>query len=217
MIMPALFACRNAVATWKLVLYGVGMLHILLRLFMYWNVKFSSRMQFRTVARHDAATDVLVLPAEFSGHPEIAPLQHRQLVSNTGKQPATMSCRTIIKGFLLQILLDDDLYQHCLMRPANKGLWTAKRCCVIPRHCTFIDTGWRAGGRLRIPEAALLLGRGDWPVPHAAVPRPCECCGPHFAAADRQHCCITALMQDRASIISAFMRLRHVSSQTPLR
>lgn len=53
--------------------------HILLRLFIYWNVKLASRVQF-SAASLDAATDVLVLPMEFSGMPEIVTLQHRSLV-----------------------------------------------------------------------------------------------------------------------------------------
>lgn len=73
--------CRDAVGNWKLVGYGVGTLHILLRLFIYWNVKFASSVQFQRVGRHEDATDVLVLPTEFSGLPEIVSLLHRTLVS----------------------------------------------------------------------------------------------------------------------------------------
>jgi hypothetical protein len=61
------------------VLYGVITVHILLRLFVYWNVKLASRAQF-SAASLEAATDVLVLPMEFSGMPEIVALQHRTLV-----------------------------------------------------------------------------------------------------------------------------------------
>ena len=60
-------------------LYGVITVHILLRLFVYWNVKLASRAQF-SAASLEAATDVLVLPMEFSGMPEIVALQHRTLV-----------------------------------------------------------------------------------------------------------------------------------------
>lgn len=70
---------RDAITFWKLVLYGVVTVHILLRLFVYWNVKLASRAQF-SAASLEAATDVLVLPMEFSGMPEIVALQHRTLV-----------------------------------------------------------------------------------------------------------------------------------------
>lgn len=71
--------CRDELNMWKLALYGIITLHVLLRLFIYWNVKFASRAQFSR-ASLDAATDVLVLPMEFSGLPEFAALQHRVLV-----------------------------------------------------------------------------------------------------------------------------------------
>ena len=60
-------------------LYGIVTVHILLRLFIYWSVKLASRVQF-SGASLEAATDVLVLPMEFSGMPEIVALQHRTLV-----------------------------------------------------------------------------------------------------------------------------------------
>lgn len=63
-------------------------LHILLRLFIYWNVKFASRMQFSSRISLGQATDVLVLPMEFSGLPEIVLLQHRVLVGSGLSPPA---------------------------------------------------------------------------------------------------------------------------------
>ena len=72
--------CRDAINVWKLVLYGIITVHILVRLFIYWNVKLASRVQFGSASLEEA-TDVLVLPMEFSGMPEIVPLQHRVLVS----------------------------------------------------------------------------------------------------------------------------------------
>lgn len=65
---------------WKLGLYAVVIVHITLRLFTYWSVSLAAKLQFSSEAHLDRASDVLVVPKEFSGYPEIVPLQRRRLV-----------------------------------------------------------------------------------------------------------------------------------------
>jgi hypothetical protein len=55
-------------------------LHALYQLSSYWFVGFAAVTRFYRVKRLSAADHVLVRPAEFSGSPEIVPLQTRQLV-----------------------------------------------------------------------------------------------------------------------------------------
>lgn len=72
--------CRDALGPWKLGLYALVIAHVALRLFMYWSVSLAAKLQFSAEGQLDRASDVLVVPKEFSGHPEIVPLQRRRLV-----------------------------------------------------------------------------------------------------------------------------------------
>lgn len=77
---PLAVWCRDALGPWKLGLYALVIAHVGLRLFMYWSVSLAAKLQFSAEGQLDRASDVLVVPKEFSGHPEIVPLQRRRLV-----------------------------------------------------------------------------------------------------------------------------------------
>ena len=74
------FLRRSNLNIWKLITVAVGVLHALYQLSSYWFVGFAAVTRFHRVQRLSAADHVLVRPAEFSGSPEIVPLQTRQLV-----------------------------------------------------------------------------------------------------------------------------------------
>ena len=65
---------------WKLITVGIGVVHALYQLSSYWFVGFAAFTRFHPVPKLSAADHVLVRPAEFSGSPEIVPLQTRLLV-----------------------------------------------------------------------------------------------------------------------------------------
>lgn len=72
--------CRAALDMWKLGLYALICLHITVRLLMYWSVNLAAKLTFKAEPRLTEASDVLVVPSDFSGHAEIIPLQKRHLV-----------------------------------------------------------------------------------------------------------------------------------------
>ena len=89
--------CRSNLNIWKLITVGVGVLHALYQLSSYWFVGFAAVTRFYRVQRLSLADHVLVRPAEFSGSPEIVPLQTRQLVRSLASHcvpacPALSSC-----------------------------------------------------------------------------------------------------------------------------
>jgi len=65
---------------WKLITVGIGVVHALYQLSSYWFLGFAALTRFHPVPKLSAADHVLVRPAEFSGSPEIVPLQTRLLV-----------------------------------------------------------------------------------------------------------------------------------------
>lgn len=64
---------------WKLGLYALVILHITVRLLMYWSVKLAANLSFKAMSGISEASDVLVVPNEFSGHAEIIPIERRHL------------------------------------------------------------------------------------------------------------------------------------------
>lgn len=47
---------------------------------MYWSVNLAAKLSFKAEPHLTEASDVLVVPTDFSGHAEIIPLQKRHLV-----------------------------------------------------------------------------------------------------------------------------------------